>query len=282
MLGTIRDRFVPVAVDQHVHRRLEDAEGKLFAKVLGQAGRGLEGYSQGVYLFAPDGELLEFSNTSDAGRVRRMLASALKKFDPALEVTLEAPETGEGPLPGPPEGGLVLAVTSKVLGGYGDATDRRTKVYAESLGSDRLWLREDEHEALARGELPRSVQERIARYHLVDNTRGEPPFWRRGEMRRVEMSLTDGQVTGSVHLETASGDRGYEAEVLGRVEVEDGKVGRLDLVAKGQFWGHGRYTRNPPPGKFPFAVTFRLAEVTCAADKVPPGGARGNLRAYLR
>ena len=41
VIDNLAKRFIPVAVDQHVHRRLKDAEGALFAKVLKQAGRGL-------------------------------------------------------------------------------------------------------------------------------------------------------------------------------------------------------------------------------------------------
>ena len=66
MLRLLRTRFVPVAVDQHIHRRLQDAEGKLFAKVLKQAGQGLDGGSQGVFCFTPDGKLLAFANVVEA------------------------------------------------------------------------------------------------------------------------------------------------------------------------------------------------------------------------
>ena len=114
----LKDRFVPVAVDQHDHRRRQDAEGKFFADLLGQAGRGTEGYAQGFYLFTPAGKLLEFENTLSAERMKRMMASALKKFDPSAEV----PKIEEGAKDARfvyelPEGGLVVSVTSKVLGG---------------------------------------------------------------------------------------------------------------------------------------------------------------------
>ena len=55
MIALLKGRFVPVAVDQHVHRRMRDEEGEFFARVLRQAGRGLGGRSQGVYLFTADG-----------------------------------------------------------------------------------------------------------------------------------------------------------------------------------------------------------------------------------
>src|SRR5436190_21342672 len=75
-------RFVPVAIDQHIHRHLKDAEGALFGKILDQAGRGLGGTSQGNYLFSTDGKLLAFANTADAAHVRRLMETTLTKFDP--------------------------------------------------------------------------------------------------------------------------------------------------------------------------------------------------------
>lgn len=283
MLEHLRSRFVPVAVDQHIHRHLKDEEGKIFASLLTQAKRGLDGYSQGVYLFTPGGKLLEFANTAEAGHVRRMLASALRKFDPAAE-TGEAEKTPRArrPVPGPPEGGLVVAVTSKVLGGYENLDARRARIHAESLGRDYLWLRHDESERLAAGVLPSSVSRRIARFHLVDNTRGEPPFWRDDEIRTLDLSLKDGRLTGTVRLETASGDRGYAAELSGVLETRAGRVTRFDLVASGDYWGGGAFTGGGPRGKFPFAVAFRLIEPKMEPDRALPGAARGSLNRYLQ
>src|SRR5262249_56238607 len=110
-------KFVPVAVDQHIHRQRKDREGEIFAQVLKQAGRGLGGYSQGVYLFTVDLRLLAFANTADAAGVRRLTEVALTKFDPKAP-PLKLDEAPAPPvLPPPPEGGLVVDVTTKVLGG---------------------------------------------------------------------------------------------------------------------------------------------------------------------
>jgi hypothetical protein len=278
VLGT---KFVPVAVDQHVHRQRKDQEGEVFAKVLKQAGRGLDGYSQGVYLFTADIKLLAFANTADATGVRRLTEIALKKFDPKAPAIHLADAPASPVLPLPPEGGLVVDVITKVLGGY-DPNDPRTKRFRESLGRDHLWLRKDEALALARGTLPESLVRRIVRYHLVDNTRGEPPMWRDNEIKNLDVTLRDGRLSGSVHLETQSKDRGYLAELFGFVGMKDGHVTRVDLVAKGMFWGQGPFTRGAPSGQYPLAVAFRLTDGDRPADRVPPQGARGNLKGYLR
>ena len=281
IVNLLKTRFVPVAVDQHDHRQRKDAEGKLFAKIVRQAGRGTDGYAQGFYLFSPQGKLLEFANTLSADQMKRLLASALKKFDPAGE----APKFEQGPTDPRfvyelPEGGLILSVTSKVLGGYGPS-DRTDPIRRTALGRDHLWLRKDEVEALAKGELPGSVRRRLVRFHLIDNTRGEPPIWRPNEIRQARVTLSQGRLEGSVHLETKGGDRGYRAHLLGLIEAKDNKVVRFDAVAKGLFWGEGTYSRGAPKGKFPFGVAFTLAGGKGEVLEVPPGGARGNLKGYL-
>lgn len=270
-------------MDQHIHRVLKDEEGKLFAAVLAQANRDLRGYSQGVYLFTPSGKLLEFSNTADAGQVRRMLESALRKYDPAAEQGVPGDgQEASRPVPTPPEGGLVVTVTSRVLGGYEGVEDPRTRIHAASLGRDHLWVRPDEAEALARGTVPESLQRRIARFHLVDNTRGEPPFWRPDEVRKLEMRLEAGRLTGRVELESGSGTRSYRADLLGFVTASAGRVTRFDLVARGDYRGAGEFTGGGPKGTFPFAVRFQLAEGTSEVDRALPGAARGSVRSYLQ
>lgn len=278
----LKTRFIPVAVDQHEHRRRKDAEGELFAGVLKQAGRALDGYSQGFYIFSPAGKLLEFDNTLSADRMKSMLASALKKFDPSAPVPkIEAGTKDPRFLYAAPAGGLVLNVTSKVLGGY-DKKKASNGIYESVLGRDHLWIRKDEAEQLGKGIVPDSLKVRLARFHLVDNTRGEPPFWKDEEIKRLELSLDNGRLSGTIELATKAGERGFDARVLGAVEVKDGKVTRFDVVAKGDFWGEGTYTRGAPKGRFPFAIAFTLADQQGQEGRIPPGGARGNLKGYLR
>jgi len=281
LVNVLSTKFVPVAVDQHIHRQRKDEEGDYFAKVLKQAGRGLDGYSQGVYLFMPDGKLLAFANTADAAGVKRLTEIALKKFDPKAP-PIKLDDAKPAPvLPPAPEGGLILDVTAKVLGGF-DPNDPKTKRYRESIGRDHLWLTKSEADALATGTLPASVKDRLVRYHLIDNTRGEPPMWRTDEVKKLELTLKDGKISGTIHVETKSGDRGFIADLLGTVEMKDGKVLRLDLLAKGDFWGEGNFSRGAPKGRFPFAVAFSIADPESATSKVPPQAARGNLKAYLK
>ena len=68
-----------------------------------------------------------------------------------------------------------------------------------------------------------------------------------------------------VQYETRRGDRGYQADIAGVIEVKEGSVSRLDLVAKGEFWGEGTFTPNAPKGKFPLAVACRSRVIPTGA-----------------
>lgn len=271
------------AIDQWYQRRQKDAEGEFYQKVARQGPRNdMNDTTQGLYVCTADGKLLGFTNNRSPARVKEMLRKALADFQPAEAAPLASARSDPEFERRPPEGGIVVRVTSKVLGGYPEDEDRRGSAMRASLGRDNLWIRKEEAEALAKGELPEGVSRRIARYHLVDNTRGEPPMWRAEELRTVELRLKDGRIAGRVRLETEGGDRGFEGDVLGVLESKDGKISRLDVVAKGLFWGSGRYTGGAPSGKFPFAVAFTLAAGDDEADKVPPQGTKGWLKGYLQ
>ena len=108
-------------------------------------------------------------------------------------------------------------------------------------------------------------------------------MWDESEVRTCEMRMgSDGIFTGTVHLESKDGRRGYQAELRGKISAENGRMVRFDGVTRGDFWGEGPYTRNAPPGKFPLAVAFSLADGSDIADKIPPQGSRGWIDGYLR
>jgi hypothetical protein len=153
--------------------------------------------------------------------------------------------------------------------------------FQQSISRDNLWITKKEHELLVRGEFPRGLQNRMARFHLVDNTRGEPPMWRSKELREVDFKLDQDRVSGKAKLSTESGDRTFDAQLSGTVETDGEKVTSFDLVAQGDFKGEGRYTRDAPKGKFPLAILFTLADGSDIADKIPPQGSRGWLEGYL-
>ena len=284
----LRTRFVPVAIDQAYQRRQKDAEGEFYRKIAGQGRRkNFQSTTQGLYIATATGKLLLFNNNRDPAKVERLMKEKLALFQKNAAVNSKAVAIERGKMDtryhvSPPAGGLIVRVRAKVLGGYEPTTDRWRAIFQNALSRDNLWISAAEHQALLLGKVPVSLQKRIARFHLVDNTRGEPPMWKENEIRDLKMKIEGNRILGQVTLRTDRGDRGYTANLFGIVEAKGGRIVRLDLVVRGDFWGEGTYTRNAPQGKFPLGISFSLADGTDVADRIPPKGSRGWLAGYLR
>lgn len=283
----LSSRYVPVALDEWYAVRRQDAAGELYRQIVYQReGMGPGRTTQGLYLAEPGGALVAGWNNRDPGklgrRLREHLAHELEPGSREVDATEADPRLHRAP----PEGGLVLDVFSKVLeAAWPEPANRWQAVFQGAIGRDHLWITKAEREELARARWPETLTMRIARFHLVDNTRGEPPMWRPGEVRsaRIELSRvgeTTWRVTGDAELATEDGKRAYRPALAGELVVRRGAVARLDLVARGTFRGHGRYTGNAaPPGPFELGIAFTLAGEEAAAA-VPPQGAR-DLPGYL-
>lgn len=288
LLDLLRTRFVPVAIDQAYQRREQDAEGEFYRRIAGQGPRrDFQGTTQGFYVATAAGELLLYNNNRDPAKVERLVADALRRFGerPVKEPATAPIATGERDVryhPEPPEQGLVVRVHGKVLGGYPEPKDEWERILQSAVSRDNLWVTGAEQEALLRGTLSKSLLRRIARFHLVDNTRGEPPMWQPEEVKAIDVALEHGRISGAVLLATGDGARRYDAQILGFVASKDGRVTRFDLVARGSFRGEGPYTKAAPAGDFPFAVSFTLADGSDIADAIPPQGSRGWVDGYLR
>src|SRR5262249_176870 len=245
----LRSRFVPVAIDVIVmHSEAADSLERAFydkvtATILKNSARVGDRGLQGSYCFTADGKVLGGQTLRFEKSWQEQMKAALKDFDehkknPKGVAAWEVPKTTAVSGRTVPDGALVVRVSKKVIGGYqkrpGDRCETYggveiaevvEKLYQRSTGYDNLWIREDEAEALAKGRLLEGLKIRIAR-HLYDNTRsqGMYAFWPRNHVKKVEMTLAGGEITGSVHLESPAGDRGYEGGFRGVIEVRDGKV----------------------------------------------------------
>src|SRR5262249_4674127 len=232
----LSSQFVCVGIAHNGAGRRKDAEGDFARKIIGSGGT-----LQGLHVINTSGELIGYVYDFRPESVLAMLERSLKKFEPTRGSKIDFTRKDRRFVL--PEGGVVVAVTTRVLGGQDPIKSAKAtlaydmeKAWKTSLGREHLWLRKDEALALAKGDLPKSVKTRIARYHLVDNTRGTPTGWAASEIRKLEMTLEKGQLRGSVRLETKDGKRGYQADLLGFSETRAGKVTRFDVVASGTFW----------------------------------------------
>lgn len=302
---------MPVAADDWYQRRRDDAEGRFFRAVTSQDKdriRG-EGSRQGIYVLTAAGKLLYSKNIGHLpadlrDELRQVLADWRKLPEaerrPGAVAVGDAGDVDRRFERTPPAGALVLTVSTRIL-----AHDDRGRLCrgtcgfapAERAARDHLWVTEDEWRRLLPAmpvvgrsvPVPASLVERILRFHLVDNTRGEPPLWERRQVRRGYLGLRVEEVRddrvrlrldGSALLATgddpARSKRGFEGRLLGELEYDPRTrtVQRFDLVALGDSWGEGEFTRGARPGRTPLGIAFELARGDTPADRVPPQGAR--------
>jgi hypothetical protein len=221
---------------------------------------GVKACTIGMTAYTADGRKLASGGGYEASSVKSLLKKSLAEFKPET-VSATVPPRDEAATAGlrrPPEGGLILYVSWKLIGdieAQGNATTgngKYDKVFQQSIGSDRLWVRKDEAEALAAGGLPESLKNRMLRHH-VQYVMGK-------EARSLDLSVKDGRIAGEIPV----GIR--KADALGFVESKDGKVTKFELLVKG--WGrrvedHGFsacLSVVPKDAPAPAALFFELAD----------------------
>lgn len=309
--------YVPVSADDWYQRRREDAEGDFFRKVASQGPRkGKDGETmQGIYVLTADGELLAYTNAGqDVKAIREQLRRGLEKWNAlpakrrdACAVTIEP----HGKLDANytrivPKGGLVARAHARILDKTADGYMKGITTVGGSNKASRdfLWLTAEEVRQLAPTKpekditypMPAKIAERIARFHLIDNTRGEPPMWQKSELRKQTFMMTVVKVTeyaielrlgGEVLLcndaDPMKANRGYEATLHGKLVYQPSKqrFTMFEIVAIGEHWGDGDYTRKGTrPGKALLGIAFGLADPANAADRVSPQGIRDR-NAYM-
>ncbi len=293
IIKLINREFVAVADNDWYSRRRQDDVGKFFRSVANQGPRKGEGGNtrQGHYALTASGKLLVYNNNRSVRHRLDMINAALRKWK-ALPASERKPGAVKVPAHGttdrkyqrtPPKDGIILRTFTRVLDrtadGYKacspDRGEKKPRGYDAAF--DHVWITTKESRELAEGGIPEAVALRLIRFHLHDNTRGEPPFWSRKDLRSWKLTPTKTEphrieLTGEVHLATASNDRGYEAKLRGVIETDpkSKKITRLNLVAVGDHWGEGRYTGGARPGKNPLGVAFELADGSHPGDRVPP------------
>jgi hypothetical protein len=253
----LRTRFIPFAHDNVANPNLTPAERDF----LGAFDSGAKACTIGMSTFTADGQKLASGGCYEAGPLKTLLRKALAEFRPETVSATVPPrdEAAVASLKRPPEGGLILYVTWKLIGEIqpqGNATTgngRWDRVFQQSLGSDRLWVRRDEAQALAAGRVPESLKTRMLRYHVR--------YLMSKDAKTLDLSLAGGRLEGSVPL-----SEGRRAECLGYVEARDGAVTRFELLVKG--WGrrvedHGFsacLSVVPKDTEAPTALYFELAD----------------------
>ena len=214
-----------------------------------------------------------------------MINSALKKWQNLSRTEKQAhiPEHGKMDTKyhrARPNGAVIIKTVTRALEHNNVGHSHITQNIPGKLAAiDHLWLRTQElqkiHQIISQGggPLPPQITYRIARYHLTDNTRGEPPFWKKDEIRNIHIHINQiGKLTGAFELNTQDAKRGYTGTLEGTVKFNGKQLSNLQILALGKHWGEGRYTRGARPGKKPLGIYFELVQNPQPADTIPPQG----------
>ena len=311
ILRMAREDFVAVAADDWYQRRRQDAEGRFFISVAEQGPRKGAGGStrQGIYALTASGKLLAYKNAGQNPDVmREVITDARRKWKalPESERKPGAVQVGDAGATDPqftrtpPAKGLILNAFARLLdreadGRFKDASGDTGR--GDEASRDHLWITEAEWKSLVPaaprvGEkfpLPERIAARLARFHLVDHTRGEPNFWSAEDVRTSRLSLVveeagaktmklrlEGNVLLSTDADTAKAQRGYDARVRGLLEFDRERKAftRFDIVAVGDHWGRGVHTGPARSGRTPLGLAFELTDGKSPADRVAPQAAR--------
>jgi hypothetical protein len=233
--------------------------------------------------------------------MRQVFKDGLKKWD-ALPESRRKPGAVQVGDPGKvdakytrtlPPGGLVVRVNTRSLelkdGKYARLTNCPTKG-GERSARDFLWLTAAEVKQFAPAGMrpgrsfpvPAAVAQRIARFHLVDNTQGEPGYWKPEEVRQTRLTLTAESVTADAvdlrldgtallanHADPAKATKGFDARLRGQLRYAPAKQAfeRFDVAVVADRWSEGQ-------PKAPIGIVFERADPDKPANRVPPQGAR--------
>lgn len=283
----LKEEFVTVAADDWYQRRRKDKVGEFFAKVVDQSPRKGVHTKQGHYIFTATGKLLGFNNNRGPEKRLAMIKDALSEWDklPKDVRKVDVPERGkndQGFYRELPKGGQIVKVYTRCLE---ERSGRLQKLADNKIGNlsavDHLWLQHLEVRQLGNlivsggGPISNAVSLRIAKFHLRDNTRGEPRDWKSNEVKEWSLKVDgQGKVSGNFLIGSADGQMGYQGKIEGMILVDKGRLAKFDLLVLGKHWGNSRYTQGARPGKAPMGQVFRLSDGKRASDRIPPQGIR--------
>lgn len=293
--------FVPVADEVYRLQTGRDAECLTFQSMADRGHyRRAGGTRQGIYACTPAGELLGSLNSNDPDRVLAMIASAWE----AWEALPEERRRGSGTSAAPgrrwedayPADGLVLESTGRdVQDGVRDVRWNR----------DHVWFSRDEARRMLpadpavgeRHEVPVELVRRLARFHFVDDVRGQSVPFAPQEVEVAEMVVEvlarEGDrvrlaVRGRTHADAPGpwqmGDNifrpadgaehahGMTTELLGEAafDLGAGRFTAFDAVVRAERWGRTiNNARWNDTERSTLGFVFRIAPPG-NAQRVPP------------
>ena len=274
-LELLRKNYIAFAPSLTEILKSRDSAGDFFRKVVNQRPEPRHS-KQGYYICSPDGKLLKgwMYPRPDDGTMKRILKEVTQSYQAPQDVDpLDPTKVDRRALPQPPEGGLVLEVSAKLVEAKWQPTNlARFQMIRGAIGRDRLWVTKAEAQELLRGSLPDSLLERMIRFHFVDNTRGVFQMWQPGDIKSLRLKVANegGKigVEGDLMLDEGS-NRTFDAKLKGTIETKGNAVTRLDLLVRGTYTAAKIGLGELPIGASTLAVAFTLAEPG-ERSQVPP------------
>ena len=288
-------------------QRRQDEHGVFFRKIAEQGhyrGRTIPTDTrQGLYTATADGKLLVSVNSTQAGRVQRLLTDAIRiwkktspaerspKFDKSISVDPNYRAT-------PPKDGLILRMITRDL-------PRGAKVKntnPDDSNIDHVWFTKDEMLALVPDDpsegqlfpLPKTFPDRLARFNLLDSVRGETHPYNEDQVKIDDVGLKVMKVSADTIKFVVYGRSEAERppskktnpftnykvnKEMGTDLVWSGAVvfdrklqrfTRFDLLVMGKRWGGSLYNfRDSDPGPEPIGFAFQLIP-DASDDPTPP------------
>lgn len=253
-----------------------------------------EGSIQGLYIFAADGTPYLWMNDNNPREVGKFLSRGLNSFQvhpPSARFERIVSDKWNQP----DSSTSIIRVFSRIR-----PTRADWPVLNFGVGRDHMWILKEELEEIVRNSstgtrvpLPRNLTERLCRYHLVDNVRGEPDMWREPEIKErnfmvhriwcssneqsfskaSEPDVSVYAIDGSYWLETEDRKRCVKGTLNGVIAIDYRlmKIEKFRAFGQATAWGQSRFTPDPPPGKFQLVFGFKDVD-DVLSKSVPPQG----------
>ena len=263
-LEMLRTKYIAFAPSLTELLKARDSAGDFFRKVVNQRPEPKHS-KQGYYICSPDGTLIKgwMYPRPDDGTMKKNLKEALASYQAPKEIqSLDVTSIDRYANPQLPEGAVVVEVFTRLLDAKWQPTNlERFALIREAVGRERLWITRAERLELAKGSMADSLLERMIRFHFVDNTRGVPAMWQKGDLKTLKFKVTrDGdtlRVDGAAQLEEAN-NRRFEAKIEGIVELKGETITRFDLLVQGPHSAKRPDVGEVPTGAATLAVAFTL------------------------
>ncbi|MCO5297405.1 MAG: hypothetical protein M9921_11155 [Fimbriimonadaceae bacterium] len=243
--------------------------------------------AEGYYVFGPDGAPFAFTDWQSAEKV-------VETLDEGLSASRKHPSAnpdfgGPSPRPKPPAetGTSVLRSYARIR-----PVPEGANPINRSIGRDHIWVYPEEIAALSAHQvgdafdLPATFAARLARFHLIDNVRGEPDMWLPEEVRKasfqVHVLAREGSVLrfgleGEFAQQNAAGNRGQSGTLAAEFAIDTAarRIVRFRGYSEGIAWGSAigtKCTELAPPGKYPLIIALVETDDP-VAQLVPPQAA---------